>query len=201
MVHDILQDIPPFLTAFRVLLMDLSQAAFGLDMRAASRIYFISPVLNPQVEAQAIGRIRRVSQHRPVSVETLVLKGSIDEVLLQQKQHMSQADLRRARTILDVQPVYDWIKNAAILGLPAIAENSESQMAPLAEPRAIFGSQESHVTHPDEGLVATEPLNVTADHTGPKRRAERKEEYPGELKRARFLHTVLVNPKKRVQFM
>src|SRR5450432_3959989 len=40
--------------AFRVLLMDISQAAFGLDISAASRVYFINPPINKQVEAQAV---------------------------------------------------------------------------------------------------------------------------------------------------
>ena len=46
------------------------------DPEALSNIALINPVLNPQVEAQAIGRARRISQHRAVSVETLVLKDS-----------------------------------------------------------------------------------------------------------------------------
>ena len=76
----------PVLTKSRVLLMDITQAAFGLDMRSASRIYFINPVLNPQVEAQAIGRVRRISQKKPVSVETLVIRGSIEEVIMERRQ-------------------------------------------------------------------------------------------------------------------
>ncbi|KAF4512448.1 hypothetical protein G6O67_001587 [Ophiocordyceps sinensis] len=116
---------------FRVLLMDLSQAAFGLDMREASRIYFINPVLNPQVEAQAIGRVRRISQQKPVSVETLVLKNSIDEVILERKKHMSQAEHRQAKSILDIQPIYEWIQNARIVRLPDTDGDGFSEMAQL----------------------------------------------------------------------
>jgi SNF2 family DNA or RNA helicase len=36
----------------RVLLMDVSQAAFGLDVSSASRVYFVNPVFSPYVEAQ-----------------------------------------------------------------------------------------------------------------------------------------------------
>ncbi|PHH89158.1 hypothetical protein CDD83_6590 [Cordyceps sp. RAO-2017] len=103
---------------FRVLLMDLSQAAFGLDMHEASRVYFINPVLNPQVEAQAIGRVRRISQKKPVSVETLVLRNSLDEVILERKRHMSPTEHRQAKSILDVRPIYNWIKNARVESLP-----------------------------------------------------------------------------------
>ncbi|KAF4123412.1 SNF2 family N-terminal domain [Geosmithia morbida] len=146
---------------FRVLLMDLSQAAFGLDMREASRIYFINPVLNPQVEAQAIGRARRVcSQKGVVSVETLVLRDSIDEVILERKRKMTAAEHRRAKTILDIRPIFDWIKNPTIeTGLLATAATAASdqddvaQMASLDGAHHVFGAGFGRALHPDDGLV------------------------------------------------
>lgn len=138
----------------RVLLMDLSQAAFGLDMREASRIYFISPVLNPQVEAQAIGRVRRISQQKPVSVETLVLKDSIDEVILDRRKHMSQAEHRQVKSILDVRPIYNWIKNATVIPMP----ESIAQFAPLRIPQQVFGRGFGKVINPDDGIVLIDGL-------------------------------------------
>ncbi|KAF4336307.1 DNA repair rad8 [Fusarium beomiforme] len=141
---------------FRVLLMDISQAAFGLDMRVASRIYFINPVLNPQVEAQAIGRARRISQQKPVFVETLILKNSIEEVILERKEHMTQAEHHRVQSILDVGPIYDWIKNTRITPLPGGDFNKEDQMAPLGAPQYVFRRGFGRTIHPDEGLVLDE---------------------------------------------
>ena len=141
----------------RILLMDLSQAAFGLDMREASRIYFINPVLNPQVEAQAIGRARRVSQKKPVSVETLVLRDSIDEVILERKQHMTQAEHRQIKSILDISSIYNWIKNASIGALPDHDGSNLSQMTPLATAQHVFGRGFGRTLHPDEGLVPGSP--------------------------------------------
>lgn len=139
--------------------MDLSQAAFGLDMREASRIYFINPVLNPQVEAQAIGRARRVSQKKPVSVETLVLKGSIDEVILERKEHMTQAEHRQVKSILDIRPIFNWIKNASIEPLATCrAEDSAvRQMARLDAAYHVFGRGFGKTLHPDDGLVLDSP--------------------------------------------
>lgn len=149
--------------------MDLSQAAFGLDMRAASRIYFINPVLNPQVEAQAIGRVRRISQQKPVSVETLVLRGSIDEVLLERKKHMTQAEHRQVKSILDIRPIYNWIKNASILPFPVIGGDDASQMSHLQKPHYVFGRGFGKTFHPDDGLVIGEPpkLNGLPEKTQP----------------------------------
>lgn len=140
----------------RVVLMDISQAAFGLDMREASRIYFINPVLNPQVEAQAIGRVRRISQKKPVSVETLVLKNSIEEVILERRQHMSQAEHRRVKSILDIRPIYDWIKNARVHPLPGDRKNGMSQMTALHTPQYVFGRGFGRDMHPDDGLILDE---------------------------------------------
>ncbi|KAF4984823.1 hypothetical protein FZEAL_51 [Fusarium zealandicum] len=137
----------------RVLLMDITRAAFGLDMFAASRIYFINPVLNPQVEAQAIGRVRRASQQRPVSVETLVLKNSVEEVILERKQHMTQGEHRQVKSILDVVPIYDWIKKASVIPLPENKMSKEGQMAPLHSPQYVFGRGFGRALHPDDGLV------------------------------------------------
>jgi superfamily II DNA or RNA helicase len=146
--------------------MDISQAAFGLDMREASRIYFISPVLNPQVEAQAIGRARRISQKKAVFVETLVLKNSIEEVILERKQHMTQAEHHRVQSILDVGPIYNWIKNARINPMPMVGAelNKEGQMAPLEAPQYIFRRGFGRTMHPDEGLVLDDsPTKNTHD--------------------------------------
>ncbi|KAI3390670.1 hypothetical protein diail_8894 [Diaporthe ilicicola] len=147
---------------FRVLLMDIAEAAFGLDMRTASRIYFLSPVLDPQVEAQAIGRVRRISQQKRVTVETLVLSGSIEEVIVERKMKMTQAEHRSCKTILDDRPIYDWILNARIMPLPDVGNgDGPGQMAPLAVPQYIFGREFGHeVADPDEDILLEDPSHA-----------------------------------------
>ena len=137
--------------------MDITQAAFGLDMRAASRIYFIGPVLNPQVEAQAIGRARRISQQKPVFVETLVLRDSIEEVIVSRKQNMTQAEHRKCKSILDDRPMYNWILNARVSPLPSVGTDLVTQMVPLERPQLIFGKGFGRVRASDEGLMLGEP--------------------------------------------
>ncbi|KAJ8127681.1 hypothetical protein O1611_g5955 [Lasiodiplodia mahajangana] len=142
---------------FRVLLMDISQAAFGLDMRSASRIYFISPVLNPQVAAQAIGRARRVSQKKPVTVETLVLRNSIEEVMIDRREHMTQAEHSRVKNVLDDGKIKEWIRNPKIHPMTNATEGLE-QTALLSSPQYVFGRGFGRRTlDPDEGLVLGSP--------------------------------------------
>ncbi|KAJ2992475.1 hypothetical protein NUW58_g2157 [Xylaria curta] len=152
---------------FRVLLMDISQAAFGLDMRSASRIYFISPVLNPQVVAQAIGRARRVSQKKPVSVETLVLRNSVEEVMIDRREHMTQAEHSRIKNVLDDRTIKEWIQNPRIHPMPAAKEGLE-QTALLSSPQYVFGKGIKRLLHPDEGLITGSPdaKNNTRAHVG-----------------------------------
>ncbi|KAK3336275.1 P-loop containing nucleoside triphosphate hydrolase protein [Cercophora scortea] len=175
---------------FRVLLMDISQAAFGLDMQSASRIYFINPVLNPQVEAQAIGRARRISQKKSVTVETLVLRGSLEEVILKRKGEMTPEEQRKCRSILDDKPIYEWILNAKILPLPGNgALSGPEQMAQLEVPQFIFGRSFSRaVGHPDQDLVALDGNTRIANGEGRakamserrKRRLSVSEDVPGD---------------------
>ncbi|ROW00301.1 hypothetical protein VMCG_07275 [Cytospora schulzeri] len=149
---------------FRVMLMDISQAAFGLDMRSASRIYFINPVLNPQVEAQAIGRVKRISQQRKVTVETLVLRDSLEEVIMERKQNMTQAEHRNCKTILDDRPIYEWILNPRIIPLPEVdVDDGPGQMAPLAVPQYIFGREFGRgIAHPDEDILLDDPSHTAS---------------------------------------
>lgn len=136
--------------------MDISQAAFGLDMRSASLIYFISPVLNPQVEAQAIGRARRISQHKPVTVETLVLRGSIEEFMVERRKDMTQSEHRRIKNILDDKPTHDWILNARIIPMPHV-DNNFAQTARLKLPQFVFGRGFGRDSDPDADLILDNP--------------------------------------------
>ncbi|KAJ6790380.1 hypothetical protein PWT90_04218 [Aphanocladium album] len=197
---------------FRVLLMDLSQAAFGLDMRAASRVYFINPVLNPQVESQAIARVRRISQHRGVSVETLVLKDSIDEVILDRKEHMTQAEHGKAKTILDVTSINNWIRNAKIVPIGDPGDGHPPQMVPLATPLQVFGKGFGRAAGPDDGLIKDEPVSTKvplprrAATPPPPSGGQKRAREDGDVRRVAFQagdatsESMVSRPARRVRF-
>lgn len=196
--------------------MDITQAAFGLDMKSASRIYFINPVLNPQVEAQAIGRARRISSNqrknkKPVSVETLVLRGSVEEVIVRRRGEMTQAEQWRCRSILDDRPIYEWILNARILPLPVLAgAEGVEQMARLRVPQFIFGRGFGRVlSHPDQDLVAVdaspgpvamgEGKNRVGVPEGPSASRKRRSSGPGTPLAEAPVSDGSPNPKRRVR--
>ncbi|RLV93866.1 DNA repair protein RAD5 [Spathaspora sp. JA1] len=67
------------------LIMDLRLAAHGLTILSATRVYFISPVWSQSIEAQAIKRAHRIGQTKDVFVETLILKGTLEEEIYKRR--------------------------------------------------------------------------------------------------------------------
>jgi hypothetical protein len=106
-------------------------------LSSASRVYFVNPVFSPQVEAQAVKRAHRIGQTKPVFVETLVLKGSIEDVILDRRSHMSNEEHNKCKSILDDQTMYDWIKNISFLDVKP--EEVVDQMARLEMSQPVFG--------------------------------------------------------------
>ena len=79
---------------YRVLVMDLKQASLGLHIAIANRVYIVTPIWSPSVEAQAIKRAHRIGQTKEVFVETLVLKDTIEERMWSRRKGMSEKEQR-----------------------------------------------------------------------------------------------------------
>lgn len=150
---------------FRILLMDVHQAAHGLHIAAASRVFFVNPVWQPTVEAQAIKRAHRIGQQRPVYVETLVLQDTLEDVMLKRRKNMSAQEHHKAeKSLLDDDIMEQLIKNADFIPLlPEEAHDIRKQMAPLQNPPKLFGrlSQGAAESHdPDKDLVFPDGLQL-----------------------------------------
>ncbi|KAK0753799.1 P-loop containing nucleoside triphosphate hydrolase protein [Schizothecium vesticola] len=170
---------------YHVLLMDLSQAAFGLDVRTASRIYFVTPVLNPQVQAQAIGRAVRLSHAKPTTVvETLVLRGSLEELLVQRREQMSRPEQWKCRSVLDDRPMYEWILKARILPLPKGVEGGPGEMSNVGLQMLLLGDEEEYDEEADGDYVDKEEEEVEEerdpDGPSPRKKARVTFVLPGE---------------------
>ncbi|PMD28760.1 hypothetical protein L207DRAFT_505056 [Hyaloscypha variabilis F] len=61
-----------------ILLMSTGVGAFGLNLTAANHVYVLEPQWNPSVEAQAIGRVSRLGQRKPVSVTRYLVRGTVE---------------------------------------------------------------------------------------------------------------------------
>lgn len=125
----------------RVLLMKLSLAAHGLHLAQASRVFFVNPVWQPNIEAQAIKRAHRIGQTRPVYVETLVLEDTFEDKMFQRRRQMTTEEHQTARkTLLDDPIIREIIQTARPIPF-AQDEIREvrKQMAPLKTPQCLFG--------------------------------------------------------------
>ncbi|HEX2861883.1 MAG TPA: DEAD/DEAH box helicase [Lacunisphaera sp.] len=62
-----------------VFLLSLKAAGFGLNLTAASYAFLYDPWWNPAAEAQAIDRIHRIGQTRPVMAYRLIAENSVEQ--------------------------------------------------------------------------------------------------------------------------
>ncbi|KAG5351081.1 hypothetical protein C0989_008066 [Termitomyces sp. Mn162] len=77
-----------------VLLVSLKAGGVGLNLTAAQRVYLMDPYWNPAVENQAVDRIHRLGQTRPVTTVKLIIENSIEARLLEvQKKKIDLANL------------------------------------------------------------------------------------------------------------
>jgi len=67
----------------RVLLMSLKSAGVALNLTAASEVYLLDLWWNPAVEMQALDRVHRIGQHRPIRAVRFVAEGTVEERVLQ----------------------------------------------------------------------------------------------------------------------
>ena len=143
---------------FRVLIMNVHQAAHGLHIATASRVFFVNPVWQPNVEAQAIKRAHRIGQVRPVYVETLVLKDTLEDQMLQRRKGMTAQEHQKAeKSLLDDDTMSTIIRNAQFI--PLVKDHihdADKQVAKLSVPQQLFGrlgQSDGNIDDPDADLI------------------------------------------------
>lgn len=78
----------------RILLASIKAAGQGLNLTAASRAFIMEPMWNPAAEAQAVDRIYRIGQKRPVLVKRYQMRDSIERKIVElQKRKQQLADV------------------------------------------------------------------------------------------------------------
>jgi SNF2 family DNA or RNA helicase len=84
----------------KVLLATIGAGGVGLNLTSASRVFIMEPQYNPAAVAQAIDRVHRLGQTRPVQTFQFIMKGSIEEKILdlaRKKQEMADTSLNRVK--------------------------------------------------------------------------------------------------------
>lgn len=91
-----------------VLLMDGS-AALGLDLSFVTHVFLMEPIWDRSMEEQVVSRAHRMGATRPIHVETLAMRGTIEEQMLEflqdadecrrfLKEEVGKSDPKGART-------------------------------------------------------------------------------------------------------
>jgi SNF2 family DNA or RNA helicase len=65
-----------------ILLVTIGAGGVGLNLTSASRVFIMEPQYNPAAVAQAVDRVHRLGQTRPVQIFKLVMKDSIEEKIM-----------------------------------------------------------------------------------------------------------------------
>jgi hypothetical protein len=126
--------------SIRVLLMDIDTGALGLNVNKASRVFFINPPCKPHQEAQAIKRAHRIGQDKPVFVETLILRGTVEEAMFERSKSMTREEHVQAdKELLNDRKIAQIIQAARILPITSQEGTGVRQIAPLEVPLQIFG--------------------------------------------------------------
>ncbi|RKK32486.1 hypothetical protein BFJ67_g14743 [Fusarium oxysporum f. sp. cepae] len=70
--------------SYPVMLASLGSAALGLNLTAANEVHLMEPGWNPKLEQQALDRVYRLGQQRPVRAVYYIAQthGSVDELIL-----------------------------------------------------------------------------------------------------------------------
>ncbi|KAI9681338.1 MAG: hypothetical protein M1817_002621 [Caeruleum heppii] len=178
---------------FRVLLMDVRQASHGLNLSSASRVYFVNPIWQPNVEAQAIKRAHRLGQTRPVYVETLVLKGTIEEKMLERRKAMTHDEHEKTqKTLLDDVVMKGMIQTARFLDISEGEKSGEGRMARLQLPQPVFGRrsrQLGEILDPDADLVILPESPVTTSKPSLKKATNESDEELMEISQDVFMQS------------
>ncbi|QDS72300.1 hypothetical protein FKW77_007338 [Venturia effusa] len=82
----------------QVILVSIGAGGVGLNLTAASKVFMMEPQYNPAAEAQAVERVHRLGQRRDVEIVRYIMRGSIEEAILEiQKAKTEMADMTMNR--------------------------------------------------------------------------------------------------------
>lgn len=113
------------------LIMDLRLASHGLTIISATRVYFLSPVWQRSVEAQAIKRAHRIGQTNEVFVETLVLRGTLEEEIYRRRENDVETPANSRQFVIDDFGMQQFILRHDFLPTSDKKEYSEFQAASI----------------------------------------------------------------------
>lgn len=75
---------------FNILLCSLKCGSVGLNLTCASRVILLDPWWNPQIQEQAVDRVYRIGQTKPVDIYEFTVKDTVEENILRLQERKRQ---------------------------------------------------------------------------------------------------------------
>lgn len=69
--------------SIHVILVSITAGGLGLNLTTANKVYVMEPQYNPAAEAQAVDRVHRLGQKRPVTTVRYIMEDSFEEKMLE----------------------------------------------------------------------------------------------------------------------
>lgn len=85
-----------------VILVSITAGGLGLNLTAGNNVYVMEPQYNPAAEAQAVDRVHRIGQKRPVRIIRYIMENSIEEKMLEiqdKKNKLANLSMNRGKQI------------------------------------------------------------------------------------------------------
>ena len=67
---------------YKVFLLSTRAGGLGINLTAADTVFLFDSDWNPQVDLQAIDRVHRIGQDKPVKIFRFIVRDSIEEILI-----------------------------------------------------------------------------------------------------------------------
>ncbi|KAI9508447.1 P-loop containing nucleoside triphosphate hydrolase protein [Russula earlei] len=169
-VHIRQQYVTTFETSdrYRVFLMELKHGSRGLNLISASRVIFCEPVWKADVEAQAIKRVHRIGQTKPITIKTLAIRNSAEELMISRRAQLKSLDQKVSTFLTDDFTMRNFIAN------PSFMEETAYEPLTLDIPLLGRTAEETSPSRPPEPAmdavveaVQDEPPGTPDDAQGP----------------------------------
>jgi len=154
-VHIRQQYVTTFETSdkYRVFLMELKHGSRGLNLISASRVIFCEPVWKADVEAQAVKRVHRIGQTKPITVKTLAIRNSAEELMISRRAQLKGQD-QKVSSFTDDFTMRNFISNPSFM--------QEKAYEPVMLNISLLGGSAEGTSH-DPPEQASDPIVAVED--------------------------------------